>query len=89
MLCSIFLRSEVEAERSVGELDILVIKYVRKICESGRRAKGAIDAVEGGAEEVLLGRDEGESVAARSFGVEVCILRRFVCLSAPCCAKGR
>lgn len=31
----------VEAPRSVGELDMLVMKYVRRIWEKGRIAKGA------------------------------------------------
>ena len=70
---------EVEAPRSVGELDMLVMKYVRRTCERGKRAKGAIGSFSADMDEDEEPLEmEGDRLAGRSLGCEVCILR-------PCC----
>lgn len=70
-----------EAPRSIGELETLVMKYVLRTCESGRQARGAIvgsvESVEEGEVEI-----EGVDNAVAGFprGVEICILCRPGCL---------
>ena len=80
----------VEAPRSAGELEMLVMKYDRRTCERESCANGAIEAwlafvgCAAGDEVVALEIGSVESVAGFSFGGELCILRRFDSLLLPC-----
>lgn len=80
-----------EASSNVGELEILVMKYVRSTCERGRTESPDIVELSGdGEEEVdeveLDETEEGDSVAGFSLACDVCILRRLDCLPLPYCA---
>ena len=72
----------VEAPSKVGELETLVIMYVRRTCERGSEAKvDMADSLDcfvwnaaGG--DVLLDIVSADSSTGRDFGADVCILRR-------------
>lgn len=91
LLFNIRLRRDVEAPSIVGELEILVMKYVRSTCDRGRTespdiAGGSEGEDEDDEEEFEMDEDDGDSVAGLSFGCDVCILRRLDCLPLPYCA---
>ncbi len=78
-LFSIRRRIDVEADSIHGELEMLVMKYVRRICEKGKTdSAGIFDFspvlldVDAGVEE---GIDDGAKDAGFSIAAEECILR--------------
>ena len=81
-----------EAPRSMGELEILVMKYVRSTWDNGRTERGVSTALLvgfGGAEEVELTPlemdDDVEIVAGFSLAAELWMPRRSDCLLRPLC----
>lgn len=75
-----------DAPSSVGELEMLVMKYVRRTEEKGRtESAGMVVLPASGATATApegMGEDDADSEAGFSFGEELCMLR----LPRPCCA---
>jgi len=85
-LFSIRRSSDVEALSKVGELEMLVMKYVRRTEERGKtESAGMVVLPASGAAATApegMGEDDADNEAGFSFGEELCMLR----LPRPCCA---
>ena len=84
-----------DAPRRAGELEMLVMRYVRRTCESGRRDTGAMDEATA-ASPLAGGNGEWESfeseavdgaATGRAFGADVWILRRLDARLPPSCRR--
>jgi len=86
-LFSIRRSNDVDAPSKVGELEMLVMKYVRKTEERGRtESAGTVVLPASGAAAIApdgMGEDDADSEAGFSFGEELCMLRLPVCLPRP------
>jgi hypothetical protein len=91
LLFNIRRRMLVDAPRRVGELETLVMKNVRKTCDRGSTAEGAVDGFSdfigctAAEPETAVEMADAASVAGRSFGAEVWRERRLESRLSPSC----